>query len=98
MRPRSRSLDGLLDEDSVMSDMKTEESSKLCNENKIDSKISLEPLDKLSDIKIEDNLSQIVSQKIQNEIEGSIVNLYSNESNDQKQIRIRVQYQFLGND
>lgn len=84
VRPRSRSLDGLLDEDSVMSDMKTEESSKLCNENKIDSKISLEPLDKLSDIKIEDNLSQIVSQKIQNEIEGSIVNLYSNESNDQK--------------
>lgn len=84
VRPRSRSLDGLLDEDSVMSDMKTEESSKLCNESKIDSKISLKPLDKLSDIKIEDNLSQIVSQKIQNEIEGSIVNLYSNESNDQK--------------
>lgn len=83
VRPRSRSLDGLLDEDSVMSDMKTEESSKLCNENKIDSKISLEPLDKLSDIKIEDNLSQIVPQKIQNEVEGSI-NLYSNESNDQK--------------
>lgn len=83
VRPRSRSLDGLLDEDSVMSDMKTEESSKLCNESKIDSKISLEPLDKLSDIKIEDNLSQIVPQKIQNEVEGSI-NLYSNESNDQK--------------
>lgn len=83
VRPRSRSLDGLLDEDSVMSDMKTEESSKLCNENKIDSKISLEPLDKLSDIKIEDNLSQIVPQKIQNEVEESI-NLYSNESNDQK--------------
>lgn len=83
VRPRSRSLDGLLDEDSVMSDMKTEESSKLCNESKIDSKISLEPLDKLSDIKIEDNLSQIVPQKIQNEVEESI-NLYSNESNDQK--------------
>lgn len=83
VRPRSRSLDGLLDEDSVISDMKTEESSKLCNESKIDSKISLEPLDKLSDIKIEDNLSQIVPQKIQNEVEGSI-NLYSNESNDQK--------------
>lgn len=83
VRPRSRSLDGLLDEDSVISDMKTEESSKLCNENKIDSKISLEPLDKLSDIKIEDNLSQIVPQKIQNEVEESI-NLYSNESNDQK--------------
>lgn len=83
VRPRSRSLDGLLDEDSVMSDMKTEESSKLCNESKIDSKISLKPLDKLSDIKIEDNLSQIVPQKIQNEVEGSI-NLYSNESNDQK--------------
>lgn len=83
VRPRSRSLDGLLDEDSVISDMKTEESSKLCNESKIDSKISLEPLDKLSDIKIEDNLSQIVPQKIQNEVEESI-NLYSNESNDQK--------------
>lgn len=84
VRPRSRSLDGLLDEDSIVSDMKTEESSKLCNESKIDSKISLEPLDKLSGIKIEDNLSQIVSQKIQNEVEGSIINLYSNEFNDQK--------------
>lgn len=84
VRPRSRSLDGLLDEDSVVPDMKTEESSKLCNDSKIDSKISLKPLDKLSGIKIEDNLSQIVSQKIQNEVEGSIINLYSNESNDQK--------------
>ncbi|XP_017760972.1 PREDICTED: LOW QUALITY PROTEIN: sterile alpha and TIR motif-containing protein 1-like [Eufriesea mexicana] len=43
-RPRSNSLDGLLDEDGLVSDMKTEDSLISSIENKIDSRISSEVL------------------------------------------------------
>ncbi|KOC70905.1 Sterile alpha and TIR motif-containing protein 1, partial [Habropoda laboriosa] len=84
-RPRSRSLDGLLDEDGIMPDMKTEESPKPSNEsNKTDSNTSLETLDRLSDAKVEDILIQAVPQSVQ--IKGEqepIVNLHSENCEDQ---------------
>lgn len=83
-RPRSRSLDGLLDED-IVPEKKTAESSKPGNENEIDSRISLEVLDRLSDTKVENNLFQIVPEGAQNNIDrGPTVNLHSHKSNDRK--------------
>lgn len=86
-RPRSNSLDGLLDEDGLVSDMKTEDSLKPSIENKIDSRISSEVLKRLSDTKLEDNSFQITTpQRGQNKVEEeSTVNLHSCKSNnDQK--------------
>ncbi|CAK9821985.1 hypothetical protein ANTRET_LOCUS606 [Anthophora retusa] len=82
-RPRSRSLDGLLDEDSIMPDMKTEESPKPSNENKTDSSMSLETLDRLSDVKAEDILTQVVPQRTEiREEKIPTVNIHSESSED----------------
>ena len=82
-RPRSRSLDGLLDEDDIVPEMKTEELLKPDNESKIDSRIFLGALDKLSDTKVKDSLSQVVPEKAESNVEGTIVKLHSDKSDDQ---------------
>lgn len=80
-RPRSRSLDGLLDEDGIVPEMKTEELLKPDNESKIlDSRMFLEALDRLSDTKIKDSFSQVVPEKAENNVEeGTIVKLQSDQ-------------------
>ncbi|KOX68495.1 Sterile alpha and TIR motif-containing protein 1, partial [Melipona quadrifasciata] len=84
-RPRSRSLDGLLDEDDTVPEMKTEELMKPDNESKIDSRMFLEALDKLSDTKVKDSLSQVVPEKAERNVEeGTIVKLHSDKSDNQK--------------
>lgn len=84
-RPRSRSLDGLLDEDNIVPEMKTEELLKPDNESKIDSRMFLEALDKLSDTKVNDCLSQVVPEKAESNVEkGTIVKLHSDKSDDQR--------------
>lgn len=84
-RPRSRSLDGLLDEDDIVPEMKTEELLKPDNESKIDSRMFLEALDKLSDTKAKDSISQVVPEKAESNVEeGTIVKLHSDKSDNQK--------------
>lgn len=83
-RPRSRSLDGLLDEDGIVPEMKTEELLKPDNESKIDSRMFLEALDKLSDTKVNNSLSQVAPEKTESNVEeGTIVKLHSGKSDDQ---------------
>lgn len=77
-RPRSRSLDGLLDEDGMVPDMKTEELPKQSDESdETDVKESQEALDRLSDRKIvgDDGLVQVQSRQTDT---GSIVNRNEN--------------------
>lgn len=87
-RPRSRSLDGLLDEDPIVSDMKTEETSKPNSDNKVDSRLSLDPLDRLSDTKVEDRLT--VSQGTEDKLEEApTIDLHSENTNDPQLNEIR---------
>lgn len=64
-RPRSRSLDGLLDEDGIVSEMKTEEPPKLNGGNDTETEASLKTLDKHID-KMTDDAVQISLQETEN--------------------------------